>query len=84
MIKFGNTSFLIGFSNFPQNTFYRAGERSAILQICPLFDDKLRHNIVKVAVEITRRRRVISTANFIDLKVDSLTVETLFVCSLAN
>ena len=32
--------------------------------ICALIGDKLRHNIVKVAEEITSCRRVISTANF--------------------
>ena len=30
--------------------------------VCPLIDYKLRHNIVKVAVEITSRTRVISAA----------------------
>ena len=37
--------------------------------ICALIGDKLRHNIVKVAEEITSRRRVISTTNFDNVMV---------------
>ena len=37
--------------------------------LCALIDDKLRHNIVKVAEEITTCRRVISTTNFDNVMV---------------
>ena len=36
--------------------------REFFCAFCPLIDDKLRHNIVKVPVEITSRTRVISAA----------------------
>ena len=49
---------------------HRSDKGSSVVSgVCALIDDKLRLDIVKVAEEITSRRRVIPTTNFDNVMV---------------